>query len=105
MDVHSLVPLAVYLVRLGHHNFLNKLVDALRHQLRQPRHLSGPLNKPLQVSGFVCGGVQAGLHLRDSRFQLPLLGFQRYRQRGEAFFGQQALGHILVAFQNKALDF
>ena len=45
VDVHPLVPLAIYLVRLGHHDFFNELVDDLRRQLRQPRYLSGPLDE------------------------------------------------------------
>ena len=87
MDVHSLVPLAVYLVGFGHHDFLNELVDDFRRKLRQPGDLSGPLNELLQVSGLARGGLQTGLHLREYRFQLLLLGFQRYRQRGKAFLG------------------
>ena len=47
VNVHSLMPLAVYLLRLGYHDLLNELMDNLRRQLRQPGHLSGPLNELL----------------------------------------------------------
>ena len=47
MDVQPLMAFAVYLVRLGHYDLVNKLVNNLRRQFRQPGHLSGPLNKPL----------------------------------------------------------
>ena len=47
MNVHPLMALAIYLVGLGHYDFLDELVDNLRRQLRQPGHLSGPFNKTL----------------------------------------------------------
>ena len=35
VDVHPLMPLAVYLLRLGYHDLVNELVDDFRCQLRQ----------------------------------------------------------------------
>ena len=80
------MPFTVRLLGLGHHNLLNKLVDDLRRQFGQPGHSSGPVNEALQISRFVRSRVQADLQLRDGYVKLLLLIFQRYRQRGEAFF-------------------
>ena len=96
---------AIHLVSLGHHDLLNELVDDLRRQLRQPRHLSGPLNKMLKVIGLVRGGFHTCLHLRDGLFQPLLLAFQRYRQRGESFFTEKPLTHVLVTFLNQPVYF
>ena len=49
MNVHPLMALAVYLVGLGHYDFLDELADDFRRQLRQPSYLSGPLDELLQI--------------------------------------------------------
>ena len=78
------MPLAVHLFWLGYHNLLNKFVDNLRCQLGQPGHLSGPLNKPLQVSGFTMAvfrvernkgyTVMSNHHLRNKELSLKAKG-------------------------------
>ena len=49
VNIYLQMAFAIHLVSLGHHDLLNELVDDLRRQLRQPRHLSGPLNKMLNA--------------------------------------------------------
>lgn len=57
IDIHPLAALAVQLLWLGNYGLLKERVDDLRRQLRQPSHLSDPLDE-LRITGFV-GGVQA----------------------------------------------
>ncbi len=49
VNIYLQMAFAIHLVSLGHHDLLNELVDDLRRQLRQPRHLSGPLDKMLNA--------------------------------------------------------
>jgi len=78
MNVHPLMALAIYLVGLGYYDFLNELVDDFRRQLRQPSHLSGPLNNALydfsyaeiaEMCSCTKGSVQTSINAVRKTFQ------------------------------------
>ena len=60
MNIHSLIPLAVCLVRLGYHNSFNKFMDDFRRQFRQSGHFPYHLQAdPARGGGVPQGGGQS----------------------------------------------